>query len=239
MATWHVEETREHIRRVFGNAQLELARPCLRSVDDRQIYARVHFQDAKAKIDSYLQLALQDASLFEVTFGDSEAWVEFNNFIREVGAHLTACVQSIHAVPDILAHATYYSLGLNRVAGALKARDICAGSVLKLLRRDPELNAIATLLESLLSTQGFIHLSALNNHAKHRSIVFPMLNEDLTGTRDKRHMVVFSSFVYDDCTFPEVFADDFLAVEYERSSQFVVDVGIELNAVLQRSVPLQ
>lgn len=92
IATWHVEETREHIRRVFGNAQLELARPSLRSVDDRQVYARIHFQDAKAKIDSYVQLALQNAYLFDVAFRDSDAWVEFNNFIREVGAHLTACV---------------------------------------------------------------------------------------------------------------------------------------------------
>lgn len=239
MGSWSVEETREHIRRLFGNDQLELAKPCLRSVDDRQTYARIHFQDAKAKIDSYIQSALQDASLFDVTFGDSEAWIEFNIFIREVGAHLTACVQSIHAVPDILAHAIYYSLGLNQVAGALKARDICASSVLRLLRRNPQLNAITSLLESFVSTETFAHLAALNNHAKHRSIVFPALNEDLTGTRDKRHMVVFPEFVYDDTPFPQVFADDFLAVEYERSSRCVVDLGIELNAVLQRSVPLQ
>jgi len=124
MGRWDVEETRKHIRRLFGEDQLELAKPCLRSVVDRQTYARIHFQDAKAKLDFYTQTALQDTSLFEVTFGDSEGWVEFNNFIREVGAHLTACVQSVHAVPDILAHALYYSLGLNRSAGALKPRDI-------------------------------------------------------------------------------------------------------------------
>lgn len=237
MARWNIEETREHVRRLFGNEQLELAKPCLRSVVDRQTYARIHFQDAKAKIDSYTQTALQDASLFEVTFGDSEAWAEFNIFLREVGAHLTACVQSIHAVPDILAYAIYYSLGLNQAAGTLKARDICAGSVLKLLRRDHQLNAITALLESLVSAESFAHLAALTNQAKHRSIVFPSLNEDLTGTREKRHMVVFPAFVYDKNPFPQVFADDFLAVEYERSSRCVVDTGIELNAVLQRRVP--
>lgn len=182
MGRWDIEETREHIRRLFGDDQLELAKPCLRSVVDRQTYARIHFQDAKAKIDSYTQTALQDASLFDVTFGDSEAWVEFNIFLREVGAHLTACVQSIHAVPDILAHAIYYSLGLNQATGALKARDVCAGSVLRLLRRERQLSAITALLESLMSTDTFAHLAALANQAKHRSIVFPSLDEDLTHT---------------------------------------------------------
>ena len=103
MSSWDIEQTRQDVRRLFGDDQLELARPCLRSVVDRQTYARIHFKDARAKIESYTQTALQDTSLFEVTFCDSEAWVEFNIFIREVGAHLTACVQSIHAVPDILA----------------------------------------------------------------------------------------------------------------------------------------
>ncbi|MBP6202960.1 MAG: hypothetical protein KA435_07840 [Azonexus sp.] len=138
MSSWDIEQTRQDVRRLFGDDQLELARPCLRSVVDRQTYARIHFKDARAKIESYTQTALQDTSLFEVTFCDSEAWVEFNIFIREVGAHLTACVQSIHAVPDILAHAIYYSLGFNRSPGALKARDICTAKVLKLLKKESQ-----------------------------------------------------------------------------------------------------
>lgn len=236
MGRWDIDETRQHIRRLFGDGQLELAKPCIRSVVDRQTYARIHFQDAKAKADSYTQIALQDASLFEVAFCDSEAWVEFNIFVREVGARLTACVQSIHAVPDLLAHAIYYSLGLNRSAGVLKSRDICAASVLRLLKQAPQLSAIATLLESLTSAETFAHLAALTNLAKHRSIVFPTLNEDLTGTREKRHMVVFPAFEYDDSSFSQVFADEFLAVEYERSSWHVVQTGIELNAALQQQV---
>lgn len=237
MARWDIDHTRQHVRRLFGDDQLELVTPCVRSVVDRQTYARIHYQDARAKIDSYTQTALQDASLFEVTFGDSEAWAEFNLFIREVGAHLTACVQSIHAVPDILAHAIYYSCGLNRASGALKARDICAGSVLRLLKREPDFSTVTFILESLVNAETFSHLAALANQAKHRSIVFPSLNEDLTGIREKRHMVVFPAFVYDDHQYPQIFADDLLSVEYERSSQSVIRTGIELNAVLQRRVP--
>lgn len=234
MSRWDIEQTRQDVRRLFGDDQLELASPCLRSVVDRQTYARIHYQDARAKIESYTQTALQDASLFEVTFCDSEAWVEFNIFIREVGAHLTACVQSIHAVPDILAHAIYYSLGLNRTLGSLKTRDICTAKVLKILKRESQFGPITSLLESLVSTATFAHLTALANQAKHRSIVFPSLNEDLTGNREMRHMVVFPEFVYEDIRYPQVFADNFIATEYERSSQCVINTGIELNAVLQQ-----
>lgn len=237
MGRWDIEETRQHVRRLFGDDQLELATPCLRSVVDRQTYARIHYQDARAKIDPYVEAELQNTSLFEVTFCDSEAWLEFNVFIREVGAHLTACVQSIHAVPDILAHAIYYSLGLNRTSRSLKPRDISAASVLKLLKRDSRFSSITSLLESLVSTETFAHLNALSNQAKHRSIVFPSLNEDLTGTRERRHMVIFPPFVYEDSLYPQIYADEFIAAEYERSSQCVINTGIELNAVLQTHLP--
>lgn len=236
MGPWDLDETRQHVHRLFGDDQLELAKPCLRSVVDRQIYARIHYQDARAKIDSYVERALKDKSLF-VTFCDSEAWVEFNIVIREVGAHLTACVQSIHAVPDILAHAIYYSLGLNHHSSALKSRDVSAANVLKLLKRDSRFVPITSLLNSLVSAATFTHLSALANQAKHRSIVFPSLNEDLTGTREKRHMVIFPTFAYEESRYPQVFADDFIAAEYERSSQCVINIGIELNALLRTHLP--
>lgn len=236
MARWEMEETRQHVRRLFGDDQLELSKPCLRSVVDRQTYARIHYQDAIAKIDSYCQTALQDASLFDVTLSDPELWGEFNNFIREVGAHLTACVQSIHAVPDILAHAIYYCFGLNLTTGALKPRSISAGNVLKLLKQEPQFNAIASRFDSLVNAKTFGHLAALSNQSKHRSIVFPSMNEDLTGTRKKRHMVVFPAFDYEGTQYQQVFVGEFLAAEYERSSQCVVQIGIELNAALLRRV---
>lgn len=238
MSRWHIDETREHIRRLFGREQLELANPCIRSVVDRQIYARIHFQDARAKIDAYIQAELQDASLLDVTLGgDAEAWAEFNIFIREAGAHLTACVQSIHSVPDILSHAVYYSLGLNRTAGALKARDIGVANILKLLKRETEFVGISSLLETYVRDESFRHLSALANQAKHKSIVFPSLNEDWTGERPKLHVVVFPAFSYDEVVYPQVQADELLSCEYERCSKLVVNTGIELNALLQGRMP--
>jgi len=232
---WSLNETRKHVSRLFGRKQLELAAPAMRSVDDRQTYARIHYEAARAAIEAYLSAELQDGSLLTVTFsGEGEGWAKFNVFMREVGAHLTACVQSIHAVPDILAYALYYSMGLNLRPDALKARALSAASVTTRLAQDRDCAKLAALLETLATGGDFLHLSALSNQAKHRSIVFPSLNEDLTGEREERHAVTFPAFEHEGVSFAQVFAEEFLTNEYARCSALVVEIGGELNAVLSK-----
>jgi hypothetical protein len=238
MDHWNLEETRTHIARLYGQHQLELAKPCIQSVFDRQIYAQIHYKDARAKTDAYIRAELQETSLLEVTFGDSdEAWGKFNIFVRELGAHVTACIQSMHALPDILAHAVYYSLGLNITPVALKSRDVGAASVSKLLGSDAELSILRDLLTEFFKGGSFVHLSALANQAKHRSIVFPSLSEDWTGERKEPHLVIFPAFSYEGVYYPQISADNFLKAEYERCSGLVVNIGRSLNALLRNRAP--
>ncbi|MDN3237997.1 hypothetical protein [Pseudomonas sp. WAC2] len=238
MDRWNLEETREHIARLYGRHQLELAKPCIQSVVDRQVYARIHYQDARSKTDIYIRSELQETSLLEVAFGDrGKAWEEFNIFVREVGAHLTACIQSMHALPDILAHAIYYSLGLNISSAALKSRNIGAASVSKLLKANIELVILGDLLIEFIKGGNFVHLSALSNQAKHRSIVFPSLSEDWTGKRKEPHLLIFPAFSYESFCYPQVSADEFLKDEYQRCSELVVEIGSLLNAVLCKRKP--
>ncbi|MNF75205.1 hypothetical protein D3C84_572630 [compost metagenome] len=238
MDRWNLEETRDHIARLHGRHQLELAKPCIQSVFDRQVYARIHYQDARSKTDTYIRTELHETSLLEVTFGDRDkAWEEFNIFVREVGAHLTACIQSMHALPDILAHAIYYSLGLNISSAALKSRDVMATSVSKLLKANTELAILGDLLTEFIKGGNFVHLSALSNQAKHRSIVFPSLSEDWTGERKEPHLLIFPAFSYESVCYPQVFADEFLKAEYKRCSELVVKIGSSLNALLCNRKP--
>jgi hypothetical protein len=232
MPPWNLSETREHITRLFGRRQLELAAPSIRSVDDRQTYAGIHFRAARAVVEAYVSAELQDVSLLEVTCGEDEGWTKFNIFIREVGAHLTACIQSIHAVPDILANALYYSLGLNLLPGAIKPRALSIASVAARLTQYPDSANLGALLETLAIGGEFKHLSALANQAKHRTIVFPSLNEDCTGEREVKHAVTFPAFEHEGVPYGEVFADKFLKDEYSRCSALVVAIGSELNAIL-------
>jgi hypothetical protein len=126
MRSWHIEETRQHIARIYGRPQLLLARPSLRSVDDRLAYARIHYQDSRSLLKKYVKRRLTGKSLLMEVHHSEESEAEFNLFIRKIGAHVTVSVQSIHAIPDILAHAIYYSLGLNLSAQPLVPRAIRA-----------------------------------------------------------------------------------------------------------------
>ena len=233
VVSWQLDELKGHITRLYGSEQLELARPCIRSVVDRQIYASIHYRDAQAKVNSYLAAEFQHDSMLEDIFEDQESWGKFNFFIREVAAHLTACVQSMHAVPDIMAHVVYYGLGFNRLSTPLKSRDVGVKSVLKLLKRDTGLSTLHSLLEKFADDDNFVYLSALANQAKHRSIIFPEFSEDWTGKRADCHTIMIPAFSFEGIRHPQVVAKEFLQLEYARGSKAIVDIGVELNAILQ------
>lgn len=237
MNRWDVNQTRKYVEQLYGHEQLTLVRPCIQSVIDRQLYARIHFRDAQSKLKAYVGDALQHVDLMGITLtGDNETWGDLNVFIREVGAYLTACVQSIHSIPDILSHATYYSLGINLEKGFLPPHLISVRTVSASMKDKDELSGLRALLDELVREDSFSHLSGLANRAKHRSIVAPALNEDWTSERAERHRLVFPEFVYREFTYPQVFADDLLSAEYERCAKLVVAAGIELNAILERRV---
>lgn len=235
--TWHVSRTRSLIESAFGREQLNLARPSLKSVADRLDYARYHYQEAMRLVTQFAERYLAHQPLIAVIFSnDGDERFAFEELMTQLGAHTIACVQSIHTLPDILGHLFYFSLGLNRLS-VLKEQNITAAAVRELLQGKAQYSALADALEQLTGQGSFGHLAALANHSKHRSIVQPQLNEDLTGLREDRHEVRFSSFTYKGTTFPEVSVKALLEPEYARCSQLVVRTGEDLNDVLAVIAP--
>ena len=237
MSGWDIEETRKHILHLYGRSQLDLVRPSLRSVVDRKGYARLHYLDARDTLDSFVQVKLQKTSLLEVFLADDdETQTEFQIFILKIGAYVTACIQSLHAVADILGHAIYYGLAMDRSSKPLLNRNISAGTVLRKLQDDPGLARLYVLYDRLCNGGSFSHLTPLANHSKHRSVVLPSLNEDQTGQKPGRHMLRLAAFEYEGENYPEVSIKDFLAAEYDRCSVLVIEIGNELNAVLRARI---
>ena len=234
--TWHISKTRSLIERAFGPGQVALARPSLKSVVDRQDYARYHYQEAMGLVSSFAAEHLTDRLLLDVALGQDQSRIAFETLMTKLGAHVIACVQCIHSIPDILAHTFYYSLGLNQ-QGPLDERAISADSVGRLLGANPKYLDLAASLRSLTSDGQARHVAALANHSKHRSIVQPLLNEDLTGERADRHQVRFASFRYSDVLHPEITVSNLLEPEYARSSQVTIEAGEKLNGVLSALAP--
>jgi hypothetical protein len=236
MTRWHIEETRRMVQTIFGRRQLELAAPSLRSADDHLFFARLQFQAFDKLRTEYLQdLAdKRDFTIFDfMAQGNHEDWQTFNLFLRKAGAHITACLSSMHTLPDTLAHAVYYSLGDLVTPTIVRTRDIHAVAVVERLVGS-RLERLGVLLADVKGGGQFDHVSALSNHAKHRSLIRQALNEDLTGERPQRFEVVLPSFEYEGRVYPQVEVQAFMAPEYERLSRSMIAIGNELNAVLRQ-----
>jgi hypothetical protein len=233
MMEWNCQKTREEIQRVYGKDQLNLASPSLRSALDRHEYARIHYHATLDLLDEFVETKFQDKSLLEVILSNDESeHTCFQDFILKVGAHVTACIQSLHAAVDILAHAVYYALGLNKNPNPLKARDINTSVVISILEKDENLNNLSELLKKLRNEGNFSHIDALANHSKHRSVVAPSINEDQAGLAAERYTIKLEAFKYKEKEYKQIAIKELLEPEYNRCALLVIEIGNELNKVL-------
>lgn len=237
MHLWDIDETRDLVLRRYGRGQLERARPALRSVADRLSYARIHIRALEATINAYLSPARRGQELDEIVFlGANGSLNEFNLFLREVGAHVTACIQSLHAIGDLLSHAIYYSTAIDHES-PLGERKISVATVAARLSGKATAGALRHLLSSFGPDGDFQHIAALSNRAKHRSLVLPSLSQDHTGNRSERLAVLIDAFEHESTSFPSVHAKDFLITQFEAVARRTNEAGNELNAILRQSEP--
>ena len=235
MHRWDMNETRALVLRLYGKSQLEWARPALRSVADRLIYAQIHIRALEAAMKTYLSPERRELEIFEIILTDSEdAWHDFNQFLREIGAHATAGIQSLHAIGDLLSHAIYYSCAMN-IESPIKERGITLDAIVR--RLSGKANAINLCkLHATFGTKGdFLHLAALSNRAKHRSLVLPSLTEDQTGQLPERLSLLMQAFDHDGAKFPAVNLLEFLISQFEAVVGRANEVGNELNDFLRHS----
>jgi len=199
---------------------------------DRQEYAAFHYFEIKSLFADFVKTQLQDQSLLEaVFFGDDEVNDKHNRFHIQVGAHALGCIQSLHALADIAAHAVYFSLSLNKAANPLPEQGVGFRSVLKLLEQDTALLAVTNQLAALEGGQ-FLQLTALANHGKHRSIVRVGLSEDQTGIATQKHELRFPSFEYKGISYYETEVVSFLQCEFDRINHAIVDLGVSIHESL-------
>lgn len=234
--TWSIIESQELIAEVFNRSQLEKASSSLYAMAQQQLYARYHFQSITYLFDEFNNKYLLNESLVILAHGQDDKREAFETLMVKVGAHALACVLSIHAIADITAFAIFHALGLGLQARALNERDVTAKKIQQCLRKTPEHRKIADLLASLLDDASYKHIAALANHSKHQGLFKPVLNEDWTGKRKKRHEFRFATLQYNNKSFPESELTPLLTSAYNVASKTVINVGKEINFVLRESL---
>jgi len=233
MPPWSIAETKLLVADRRGDERLSRIEPSLYAMWQRQRYARYHFLEVGRLLADFQEAYLKTDILISVTHGqEEEPRAAFDEFMMKAGAHVVACVLSIHSMADVTAFAAYLALDYQSNTKIRRERDVTAAVMQPLLAANPQHQVIADAFARLTSSPAFIHISALSNHSKHRGLIKPLLNEDWTGIREKAHEVRFASFSYDQTLYPEAEIARVLAPAYEAASIAVVTVGNEINALL-------
>jgi hypothetical protein len=234
MGPWHLPETHDLVRKQFGRKQELLVHECTRSIVDRQNFGRFHYHEVRRLAKSFERKHLPKKSLIDLHASD-ELSAAFERFIVKAGAHATACVQSVHAIPDILANTIYYGCGLNIGAGPIPEHKVSVNTVVKALKSKASSKALAETLAKTVEGMGWDHLAAISNMSKHRSVIRSSLSEDWTGKRKNRREVQFAIFERGDKQYWSKSVEDTIRPEYDRLSVIVIETGHELNRWLREA----
>lgn len=237
--SWDLKETYRLVHLVFGADQERLVRASAGSVTNRQDFSSYHFSEAMrlSKTFERNHLAGTTTILDLHVQGAEKKERAFQRYIVKAGAHSLAAVQSLHAIPDIFAHAVFFATGQNLKPLALRDSAISLPAVAKFLESDSRFAALSEALRSIQSGTGWRHLSAVANMSKHRSVVRAAYSEDWTGSRANARELQVSSFERQGRHYPAVSLRELLEPEYERIMRTVVSIGNELIACLRRATP--
>jgi hypothetical protein len=232
---WDLNKTYLLVRSVFGRDQERLVRESARSVTDRQSFYYYHFAEAMRLSKTFERNHLVEArTILELHVEGAEKKERaFQVYMVKAGAHSLAAVQSLHAIPDILAHAVYFAAGQNLQPHALDEPGVSLPSVAECLKKNKRFVVLSAPLQSLQSGSGWRHLAAVSNMSKHRSVVRAAYNEDWTGKRAKVRELHVSAFERHSKQYPAVALRELLEPEHERIMKTVISIGNELNACLR------
>jgi hypothetical protein len=236
--SWDLSRTNKLVEKVFGREQHVIVQPCLRSIVDRQNFAQYHYAETNHLLKDFEQRYLQDRYLLEVIHGlDEAASLDFERLMIKAGAHVTACIQAMHAIPDILASGVYLALGLNLEQDALPDRKVNITTVTQRVKRERDCCDLAALLKEVSSGATYEHIAAVSNLSKHRTVIRASLSMDMTGTREKLHEFHITSFTKPTASavknYPSVPLSDLFEDEYLRVGRLVIRVGSKLDEVLK------
>lgn len=238
---WDLSRTYTLVETVFGREQRAVVYPCLRSIVDRQNFARYHYIETERLLKRFQQKYLNGRHLLEVVHGgDERGSMAFERLMVKAGAHVTACIQAMHAVPDILASGVYFAVGLNRQQDALPDRRINIANVTHRLKREPGCADLAALLENVSSGDEYEHVAAVSNLSKHRTVIRASLNQDETGTRERLHEFHIMSFEKPTDRgvkhYPSISLADLVVHEFSRVSRLVIKIGHKIDETLELNV---
>ncbi len=220
--SWDIKTLRTDIEQVFGPARLDEISPSLDAVSRRLRYAHFHYHEAFVYIDEVFN---EDNSASQMIKRVLAPDMDEQTRRFQAEAHVLACIQNLHALPDTFAHVLYFGLDMNSAPDTqIEDRNINFYSVCSKLIKEP---VFKEKMDSLKDGPDFKYLNDLVNRAKHRALV--PFNYTVDMTSENKHGLTFSAFERGTRTHPKRLVREVLRSEHGRQSRLIVDTGIMLN----------
>lgn len=234
---WDLEELRRTVEAYFGEDRANHCWKSLQSIVERQSFAGYHFREYLRLIAVRFPAGRTHEEELITMFTNDDQALRNLRVEQEAAAHVVACMQSIHAVNDTLAHVIFWALApiwprleqlgehgvdLSRLGGVLSDGPLTV-----------EMNA---MIKTLIEHPDMVYLSDVVNHGKHRRIVGPkiMIDADSDGLAKPvleiepfQHVTRAATRTYDVRS-----VDSFLNTAYGLQSQTVVSIGKSIGPLI-------
>lgn len=117
---WNHNELKNDVESLFGNEQLDLLSPCLKAIGEKDFHIYYHYKEIERLINIELkEIEPDNHELLKLRFSeDSEGCKDVHIVLKKAEAHIIACLQSLHSLADVLAHAIYYALKMDNYPNA-------------------------------------------------------------------------------------------------------------------------
>lgn len=212
--TWDLRELRTNVGRLYGEKQeLELW-DILQSIFSRLRHAKFHIEEFE-RLEDEVVSGRSSMDIVKEIFRIHETRI--SEISIKATAHALGAVQALHSLSDILGSAIVLSLN--------------SGVSWKGYFHDLKLSAphlsLVPLMGELNGNTSFTYLADLTNRSKHRTIVAPRFQADLTG--GERNRYDFVAFEHKGRVYGPRAVKTFLIDEYDRQGLAIFRIGNELN----------
>ncbi len=230
---WYHNELKNDVETLFGNEQLELLSPCLKTIGDKGFYVFYHYNEVEKLIDKELkEIEPDNHELLQLRLReDSKSYKEVCIVLKKTEAHIIACLQSLHSLSDVMAHAIYYATKMgNNPLTRLNDWKITAYNVLDKFRLVPGTDSLKIKCDSLINNDEFKYLASIVNCSKHRNLITTRFWINLDQNKEYgMQNLEFTEFIFNERTHDQKRVAEFIKNEYSRIKPLVVEIGIEIN----------
>jgi hypothetical protein len=233
---WDLKLTAGLVEKCFGQVQSEKFYVVARSIIDRHSFLNFHYSEFNKLVEFNIAPLFIKNHPLEILLGKDPSNTEkYFCAQTQVRAHVSACVQNIHAIGDTMAFAIATSLGLDIGDKPMQLSKITLRKIMN--EKEMQLGSIACLLKEIENNKDFNHISAIVNHSKHQSIIQPYFHFDATGQDPDLYRIKFIHFKHKSIDYPRAEVKPLLESTVSWLSDQIVKCGIELNVRLGKGKP--